>query len=114
MSSLVEIAKVEQGNADAAISVNSLTYAFAGYPPVVSEVSIQLPRGSRCLLIGANGAGKWQYNIQGYSYAASVDCRSGAIAMCVRLYLQLSVCFPEKSLGTSALAHLIVSRCCPF
>ena len=41
-----------------AVVLNSLSYAYAGYRPVLSDISLQLPRGSRCLLVGANGAGK--------------------------------------------------------
>lgn len=29
-----------------------------GQPPLITDMSLQLPAGSRCLLIGANGAGK--------------------------------------------------------
>ena len=31
---------------------------LAGMAPVVSDVTLQIPRGSSCLLIGPNGAGK--------------------------------------------------------
>ena len=41
------------------VVLNSLSYAYAGHRPVLSDISLRLPRGSRCLLIGANGAGKW-------------------------------------------------------
>ncbi len=41
-----------------AVVLNSLSYAYAGYRPVLSDISLKLPRGSRCLLVGANGAGK--------------------------------------------------------
>lgn len=29
-----------------------------GQPPLITDMSLKLPRGGRCLLIGANGAGK--------------------------------------------------------
>lgn len=29
-----------------------------GVPPVVQHMSIRIPRGARCLLLGSNGAGK--------------------------------------------------------
>ncbi len=41
-----------------AVVLNSLSYAYAGHRPVLSDLSLKLPRGSRCLLIGANGAGE--------------------------------------------------------
>ena len=31
---------------------------LAGIPPVVSDMTMQLPKGSTCLLVGPNGAGK--------------------------------------------------------
>ncbi len=42
---------------DDAVVVNTLTYAYPGHKPLISTMSLRLPRGSRCLLIGANGAG---------------------------------------------------------
>ncbi len=47
----------EQSECDAVV-LNSLSYAYAGHRPVLSNISLKLPRGSRCLLVGANGAGK--------------------------------------------------------
>lgn len=42
---------------DSAISVDSLTYAHTPTSPYsLVDVSIDLPRGSRTLVIGANGA----------------------------------------------------------
>lgn len=41
---------------DALTSVN-LSFAYPGHAPLVRELSLQLPRGSRCLLCGANGGG---------------------------------------------------------
>ena len=43
---------------DAAVRVDALTYAYPGCDAVVREWSLVLPPGSRCLLSGANGAGK--------------------------------------------------------
>lgn len=40
------------------LSINSLSYAYPGALPVISDFTLQLPRGSRCLLLGANGAGE--------------------------------------------------------
>ncbi|CAL8468267.1 g7807 [Coccomyxa elongata] len=47
----------ERSECDAVV-LNSLSYAYAGHRPVLSDISLELPRGSRCLLVGANGAGK--------------------------------------------------------
>lgn len=41
-----------------AVSVRSLTFSYPGSAPVVDGFSLSLPPGSRCLLAGANGAGK--------------------------------------------------------
>lgn len=41
-----------------AVRVQNLTYAYPGHLPVIENLSLILPAGSRCLLIGANGAGK--------------------------------------------------------
>ena len=39
------------------LAVNSLSYSYPGSLPVISDFTLSLPRGSRCLLLGANGAG---------------------------------------------------------
>ncbi|KAI8826247.1 P-loop containing nucleoside triphosphate hydrolase protein [Fimicolochytrium jonesii] len=41
-----------------AVAVSHLTYGFGGPQSVLKDLSLELPRGSRCLLVGANGAGK--------------------------------------------------------
>lgn len=40
------------------IDVNDLTFGYAGREPVLRNLNMQLTNGARCLLIGANGAGK--------------------------------------------------------
>lgn len=40
-----------------AVVLNTLSYAYTGHRPIVSDISLSLPKGSRCLLLGANGAG---------------------------------------------------------
>ena len=40
------------------IRLNGVTFAYPGCPPFIKDASLDLPRGSRCLLIGANGTGK--------------------------------------------------------
>ena len=43
----------------ASVDVKGLTFGYKGTDnPVLKNVSLHLPRGSRCLLVGANGAGK--------------------------------------------------------
>ena len=41
-----------------AVTVNSLTYAYPGQGPFISDFTLKLATGSRCLLIGANGSGE--------------------------------------------------------
>lgn len=48
----------EAEGAGDSLEVCSLTYSYPGHAAIVSEVSISLKPGSRCLLCGANGAGK--------------------------------------------------------
>ena len=40
------------------IDVQNLTFGYAGREPVLRNLNMQLTDGARCLLIGANGAGK--------------------------------------------------------
>lgn len=42
---------------DLPLAINSLSYAYPGALPVISDFTLNLPSGSRCLLLGANGAG---------------------------------------------------------
>jgi CCR4-NOT complex subunit CAF16 len=41
-----------------AIDVRALDFAYAGGPPVLRALSLAVPAGARCLLVGANGSGK--------------------------------------------------------
>lgn len=42
-----------------AVELEELTFTYAlGRPPVVRAASLSIPRGARCVLVGANGAGK--------------------------------------------------------
>ncbi|ORY59019.1 P-loop containing nucleoside triphosphate hydrolase protein [Leucosporidium creatinivorum] len=48
---------------DLALEVNALHFAYTPVnapkgPPVLEDVTLNLPKGSRCILVGANGAGK--------------------------------------------------------
>lgn len=44
--------------ADTAVEVTAMQFAYPGEAPLVTNFSLKLPRGSRCLLVGANGAGR--------------------------------------------------------
>lgn len=48
--------KEDAPNANA-VYVNSLQFAFQNSEPFISDFTLELPAGSRCLLCGANGAG---------------------------------------------------------
>eukprot|EP00158_Paraphelidium_tribonemae_P006422 Partr_v1_DN27811_c1_g1_i1_m23135 putative (ABC) transporter len=41
----------------AAISVKNLSFSYGG-PQILSDLTLELPYGSRCLLVGCNGVGK--------------------------------------------------------
>ena len=48
---------------DLALEVNSLFFQYSQInappgPPVLEDVTLNLPKGSRCILVGANGAGE--------------------------------------------------------
>ncbi|GMH44842.1 hypothetical protein BSKO_12794 [Bryopsis sp. KO-2023] len=43
---------------DNAVEANSLRFSFPGSEPVIKDFTLKLPKGSRCLLAGANGSGK--------------------------------------------------------
>ena len=40
------------------IDVQDLTFGYPGREPVLRGLNMQLTNGARCLLLGANGAGK--------------------------------------------------------
>ncbi|KAL7746982.1 CCR4-NOT regulatory complex component [Sorochytrium milnesiophthora] len=48
---------VEHPDPDLAIECPSLNFTYGG-PPILRNLSFNLPKGARCLLLGANGAGK--------------------------------------------------------
>ena len=50
------LADAREGGNDTVV-VNTLSFAYPGHKPLISDFSLRLPHGSRCLLIGANGAG---------------------------------------------------------
>ena len=47
-----------QSSPQDAVVLSTLSYAYSGHRPIISDISLTLPKGSRCLLLGANGAGK--------------------------------------------------------
>lgn len=58
MSVLVQEQENKKTDAPLHINVNDLTFGYAGREPVLRHLNMQLSDGARCLLIGANGAGK--------------------------------------------------------
>ena len=54
---LAAVASVEPGETENSVVVRSLNFSFPFSRPIIHDVSLELPRGSRCLLTGANGAG---------------------------------------------------------
>ncbi|CAK7271177.1 CCR4-NOT regulatory complex component [Sporothrix epigloea] len=51
-------ATMESSTQPTVIKTNGLTYSFPDYSTGISDITLDLPAGSRTLLIGANGAGK--------------------------------------------------------
>ena len=47
-----------QSSPQNAVVLSTLSYAYSGHQPIISDISLTLPKGSRCLLLGANGAGE--------------------------------------------------------
>ena len=47
-----------QSSPQDAVVLNTLSYAYSGHHPIISDISLTLLKGSRCLLLGANGAGE--------------------------------------------------------
>lgn len=61
MSTTTEVPKdeaVTKASEPMHINVNDLTFGYVGREPVLRNLNMQLTNGARCLLIGANGAGK--------------------------------------------------------
>lgn len=63
MSAIIQTQQEKNGQeaADAGplhIHVKDLTFGYVGREPVLRHLNMQLTNGARCLLIGANGAGK--------------------------------------------------------
>ena len=54
----MSLAVAEDGGAgDDSLLIRSLSFSFPGHAPMLSDISLRLPRGARCLLCGANGGG---------------------------------------------------------
>ena len=58
MSPQIEENKITDGNDPLHIDIKDLTFGYVGREPVLRDLKMQLTNGARCLLIGANGAGK--------------------------------------------------------
>jgi CCR4-NOT complex subunit CAF16 len=43
---------------DMAIQINDLSFSYTPDTPILHHLDLQLPTGSRCLLLGCNGSGK--------------------------------------------------------
>ena len=54
---LAAVASVAPGDTEQSVVVRCLNFSFPFSGPVIQNLSLELPRGSRCLLTGANGAG---------------------------------------------------------
>jgi CCR4-NOT complex subunit CAF16 len=54
---MAQAAVAAQGDGVSAVRLESLKFGYPGCAASIKGVNLDLPRGSRCLLIGANGAG---------------------------------------------------------
>lgn len=57
ISMTVELAPQVEAGAPT-VKINQLQYAYPGCAPFIQNMSLELPKGARCLLLGANGAGE--------------------------------------------------------
>lgn len=48
----------DSSSSELGIHMNGVNFAYPNCPPFITGCHLSLPRGSRCLLIGANGTGK--------------------------------------------------------
>lgn len=80
------------------LAINSLSYAYPGASPVISNFTLQLPRGSRCLLLGANGAGEISAPIPGLQTIFSLT-----------LEVVLALIVDDYSVAVQAKAHFCKS-----
>ena len=58
MKSISETSQISDNSVPMYINVQDLTFGYVGREPVLRNLNMQLTKGSRSLLIGANGAGK--------------------------------------------------------
>ena len=56
-NALLSTTMPESPKQDLAVDVQNFTFDYGG-PAIVKNLNLQVPRGERCLLVGANGAGK--------------------------------------------------------
>jgi hypothetical protein len=66
------------GQQENAVQLNDLTFSYPGCEPFISNCSIDLPKGSRCLLIGANGAGEPRARLDRRFVPGTDACASAA------------------------------------
>lgn len=55
---MAAVQPAEMCNEPSAVSLNGLNFAYPGCKASIKDVNLEIPKGSRCLLIGANGAGQ--------------------------------------------------------
>lgn len=58
MSAIVTKTDGEKAEQPLHVNIKDLTFGYVGREPVLRHLNMQLTNGARCLLIGANGAGK--------------------------------------------------------
>ena len=86
------------------VAVSSLSWGFQGSEPVLHDFSLHLPGGSRCLLLGANGAGQ--------SHPGDIDC-SLAHLIHWTCDCQLSTAWPEmyfELAGKTTLLQILAGK----
>jgi CCR4-NOT complex subunit CAF16 len=52
-----DVRQMDIAEKDLTVQVDNLTFGYGG-PAILKDLNLRLPRGARCLLVGANGAGK--------------------------------------------------------
>ena len=82
---LVAVASVAANDAAAAeegaVIVRCLTFSFPTSRPIIHDLSLELPPGSRCLLTGANGAGEARESHTALSLTTRSSAGAGALAL---------------------------------